>query len=169
MLEAPLYQSTDLGNECWGTRARRQGNEGMRRFALSECVLLGYLRVTLEWGRNCWSMSRYTIPVMVESMKKGPYTFLCWRRKIRSPLGCHEHFPGRHMDFRYARPCSCGYWPYRWHEMCFHHWKLRSPEISLNLNSLFSHIEPQLTGKTRYVFLHSDSSKQCRCPLNKFK
>jgi hypothetical protein len=23
---------------------------------------------------NCWSISRYTIPVMVISMKKGPYT-----------------------------------------------------------------------------------------------
>jgi hypothetical protein len=28
--------------------------------------------------RNCWSMSRYTIPVMVVSMKKkGPYTITC--------------------------------------------------------------------------------------------
>jgi hypothetical protein len=34
---------------------------------------------------------------MVVSMQKGPYT-LCWGRKTRSPLGCHEHVPGRRVD-----------------------------------------------------------------------
>ena len=47
---APLYLSTDLGNGCWDTRALLQGNEGVHRLAGSECVLLGHLRPTVEWG-----------------------------------------------------------------------------------------------------------------------
>jgi hypothetical protein len=46
----PLYQSTDLGNGCWGTRALLQGKEGVRRLARSGCVLLGHLRVNVERG-----------------------------------------------------------------------------------------------------------------------
>jgi hypothetical protein len=60
MLSAPFYQSADLGNGRWSTRALLQGNEGARRRAGSECALLGHLRLTVDW-----SMSRYAIPVLV--------------------------------------------------------------------------------------------------------
>ena len=50
MLSAPLYLSTDLGNGCWDTRALLQGNEGVHCLVGSECVLLGHLRPTVEWG-----------------------------------------------------------------------------------------------------------------------
>jgi hypothetical protein len=63
MLSAPLNQSTDLGN----------GTEVLAHFfkvmsSSSNCGM-----------RNCWNMSRYTIPVMVVSMKKkkGPYAVTC--------------------------------------------------------------------------------------------
>jgi hypothetical protein len=49
MLSAPLDQSTDLGNGCLGTRALLQGNEGMCRLTGSECILLGHLRLIVEW------------------------------------------------------------------------------------------------------------------------
>jgi hypothetical protein len=72
--------------------------------------------------RNCLTMSRYTIMVMIISMKKkGPYT-------LHSPLACHEHVTGRHVDFRCPKSCRCGYWtlPLSWNVL----WKLQSPEIS---------------------------------------
>jgi hypothetical protein len=47
MLSAPPYQSTDLGN---GRRSLLQGNQGMRRLAGSECVLLGHFRLDVEQG-----------------------------------------------------------------------------------------------------------------------
>jgi hypothetical protein len=50
VLSAPLDQSTDLYDGWWGTRALLQGNEGVRRLAGSECVLLGHLCLTVEWG-----------------------------------------------------------------------------------------------------------------------
>jgi hypothetical protein len=43
MLLAPLYQSTDLGNACRGTRAILQGNEVVQSLAGSKCVLLGHI------------------------------------------------------------------------------------------------------------------------------
>jgi hypothetical protein len=45
MLSAQLYQSTDLGNGCSGTRAL---NDAVCRLAESKCVLLGHLRLTEE-------------------------------------------------------------------------------------------------------------------------
>jgi hypothetical protein len=45
----PLYQSADLGNVCWSTRALLQGIEGVCGLVRSECVLLGHLRLTVEW------------------------------------------------------------------------------------------------------------------------
>jgi hypothetical protein len=47
MLSAPHYQSTDLGNGCWGTGELQQGSEGVWCFAGSECVLCEIVYVTI--------------------------------------------------------------------------------------------------------------------------
>jgi hypothetical protein len=32
--------------------------------------------------------------------------------KGSGPVYTYDHVPGRHVDFRCTRSCSCGYWPY---------------------------------------------------------
>jgi hypothetical protein len=150
MLLAPLYQSTNLGNACWGTCALLESNKGVCRLARSEYILLFHLCLT--GMRNCWSMSRYAIPVMVVSMKKkGPYTLSFVRAQTRSPLGCHEHVPGRRVDFCCPRSCSCGIdlTTDMKHALSAGNYGVQK---SLNLNSPFSHIEPWISKVKLDVF-----------------
>jgi hypothetical protein len=63
----------------------------MRRCALLE-VNASFLVIFVCGMRNCWSMSRYTMLVMVFSMKKkGPCTLSLLRAQNTFTFGLYEH------------------------------------------------------------------------------